>query len=137
MSRRWILVCLPLLWAAVLASAVAVVRARHESRTLFVQLERIVADLQLFAVHAQDTAMRVLIPEDLRPEMPAMTPRELEVLREVLRGAGPCQRASRLAPTPALLARAPRARARCTRRRISLARTRARRAAPPARPPSP
>ena len=41
MSRRWTLVGLPLLWLAVLASAVAVVRARHESRTLFVELERL------------------------------------------------------------------------------------------------
>ena len=44
MSRRWTLVGLPLLWLAVLASAVAVVRARHESRTLFVQLERLSAE---------------------------------------------------------------------------------------------
>jgi len=35
------LAALPLLWLAVLASAVAVVRARHESRMLFVQLERL------------------------------------------------------------------------------------------------
>jgi cell division protein FtsL len=32
------------LWLAVLVSAVAVVRARHESRTLFVQLERASAE---------------------------------------------------------------------------------------------
>jgi len=38
-SRRWALIGLPLLWFAVLASAIAVVRARHESRTLFVELE--------------------------------------------------------------------------------------------------
>jgi cell division protein FtsL len=43
MSRRWTLMALPLLWVAVLASAIAVVRARHESRTLFVQLERLSA----------------------------------------------------------------------------------------------
>jgi cell division protein FtsL len=42
-SRRWSLIGLPLLWLAVLASAVAVVRARHESRTLFVELERLSA----------------------------------------------------------------------------------------------
>ena len=41
MSRRWALIGLPLLWLAVLASAIAVVRARHESRTLFVELERL------------------------------------------------------------------------------------------------
>lgn len=50
------------------------------------QLTRIVADLQLFAVHAQDTAMRILLPEPLRPEAPALTPRELEVLRWTMDG---------------------------------------------------
>jgi hypothetical protein len=35
------LVALPVLWIAVLASAVAVVRARHEARMLFVELERL------------------------------------------------------------------------------------------------
>jgi len=40
-SRRWALIGLPLLWLAVLASAIAVVRARHESRTIFVELERL------------------------------------------------------------------------------------------------
>jgi DNA-binding CsgD family transcriptional regulator len=50
------------------------------------ELTRMVADLQLFAVHAQDTAMRVLISEDLRPERPALTPRELEVLRWTMDG---------------------------------------------------
>lgn len=44
------------------------------------ELTRIVADLQLFAVHAQDTALRVLVSEAARPELPALTPRELEVL---------------------------------------------------------
>ncbi|MGB5132740.1 MAG: cell division protein FtsL, partial [Steroidobacteraceae bacterium] len=34
----------PVLWVAVLASAIAVVRARYEARTLFVQLERLSAD---------------------------------------------------------------------------------------------
>lgn len=44
MNRRWIIVALPLLWLAVLASAIAVVRVRHEARSLFVQLERLSAD---------------------------------------------------------------------------------------------
>ena len=44
MSRRWMTAALAVLWLAVLASAVAVVRARHESRTLFVQLERLSAE---------------------------------------------------------------------------------------------
>jgi cell division protein FtsL len=43
MSRRWMLTAIGVLWIAVLASAVAVVRARHESRTQFVQLERLSA----------------------------------------------------------------------------------------------
>jgi DNA-binding CsgD family transcriptional regulator len=51
-----------------------------------VALTRVVADLQLFAVHAQDTAMRVLISEALQPERPALTPRELDVLRWTLEG---------------------------------------------------
>jgi len=44
MSRRWLIVALSLVWLAVLASAIAVVRARHEARTLFVQLERLSAE---------------------------------------------------------------------------------------------
>ena len=43
MSRRWTFIGLPLLWLAVLASAIAVVRARYESRVLFVELERLSA----------------------------------------------------------------------------------------------
>jgi DNA-binding CsgD family transcriptional regulator len=50
------------------------------------ELTRMVADLQLFAVHAQDTAMRVLVSEPLRPECPSLTPRELEVLRWTMDG---------------------------------------------------
>ena len=44
MSRRWMLVLMPVLWLAVLASAIAVARTRHESRALFVELERLSAD---------------------------------------------------------------------------------------------
>jgi cell division protein FtsL len=44
MSRRWMIVAMPVLWLAVLASAIAVVRARHEARTLFVQLEQLSAE---------------------------------------------------------------------------------------------
>ena len=50
------------------------------------ELTRIVADLQLFAVHAQDTAMRILVSEASQPECPALTPRELEVLRWTMDG---------------------------------------------------
>jgi DNA-binding CsgD family transcriptional regulator len=51
-----------------------------------VELTRLVADLQLFAVHAQDTALRVLVSEALQPERPSITPRELEVLRWTMDG---------------------------------------------------
>lgn len=49
-------------------------------------LQRMVADLQLFAVCALDTAMRVLVSEAARPQRPALTPRELEVLRWTMEG---------------------------------------------------
>jgi DNA-binding CsgD family transcriptional regulator len=50
------------------------------------ELQRMVADLQLFAVLAQDTAMRILVPVAQRPEQPALTPRELEALRWTMEG---------------------------------------------------
>lgn len=50
------------------------------------ELQRLVADLQLFAVHAQDAAARVLLPPESQPERPALTPRELEVLRWTMEG---------------------------------------------------
>jgi DNA-binding CsgD family transcriptional regulator len=50
------------------------------------ELQRIVADLQLFAVHAQDAALRLFLPAALQPERPALTPRELEALRWTMEG---------------------------------------------------
>lgn len=50
------------------------------------ELQRLVADLQLFAVHAQDSAMRLLVPEVQQAERPGLTPRELESLRWTLEG---------------------------------------------------
>lgn len=50
------------------------------------ELQRLVADLQLFAVHAQDSAMRLLVPKVRQPERPNLTPRELEALRWTLEG---------------------------------------------------
>lgn len=50
------------------------------------ELQRLVADLQLFAVMAQDTALRVLVPPQQQLERPALTPRELEVLRWTMEG---------------------------------------------------
>lgn len=50
------------------------------------ELQRMVADLQLFAVHAQDTAMRLFVPPTLQPERPGLTRRELEALRWTMDG---------------------------------------------------
>ncbi len=50
------------------------------------ELQRIVADLQLFAVHAQEAALRLLVPAAMQPERPALTPRELETLRWTMDG---------------------------------------------------
>lgn len=50
------------------------------------ELQRIVADLQLFAVVAQDVAMRILVPVAQQPERPGLTPRELEALRWTMEG---------------------------------------------------
>ena len=50
------------------------------------EVTRLVANLQLFAVHAQDAAMRVLVPERLQPERPKLTPRELDSLRWTMDG---------------------------------------------------
>jgi DNA-binding CsgD family transcriptional regulator len=49
-------------------------------------LTRIVAELQLFAVHAQDAAFRIFAPPEPPQEGPAMTPRELEALRWTMDG---------------------------------------------------
>jgi len=50
------------------------------------EVTRMVADLQLFAVHAQDAALRVLLPEIPPLDVPALTPRELESLRWTMEG---------------------------------------------------
>ncbi len=50
------------------------------------ELTRLVADLQLFAVHAQDAAMRVLTPTPQPIDRPVLTPRELEALRWTMEG---------------------------------------------------
>jgi cell division protein FtsL len=43
-SRRILLVILPVLWVAVLASAVGVIYARYQARNLFVHLEKLNAE---------------------------------------------------------------------------------------------
>ena len=50
------------------------------------ELTRVVADLQLFAVHALDAAMRVLVPGHSSADAPSLTPRELEALRWTMDG---------------------------------------------------
>lgn len=50
------------------------------------ELTRLVADLQLFAVHAQDAALRVLAPAPVLADRPSLTPRELETLRWTMEG---------------------------------------------------
>ncbi len=50
------------------------------------ELTRVVADLQLFAVHAQDAALRILMPGSVDPSLPSLTPRELETLRWTMAG---------------------------------------------------
>lgn len=50
------------------------------------QLSRLVADLQLFAVHAQDAAMRLLSPVAPHVDRPVLTRRELEALRWTMEG---------------------------------------------------
>ena len=50
------------------------------------ELTRLVADLQLFAVHAQDAALRIFTPTSLDPAAPSLTPRELETLRWTMEG---------------------------------------------------
>ena len=43
-AGRWTLLLLPVLWLAVLASAVGVVHVRNEARSLFTELERLSAE---------------------------------------------------------------------------------------------
>lgn len=49
-------------------------------------LTRLVADVQLFAVYAQEAAFRILVPPKSRPETPGLTPRELESLKWTMEG---------------------------------------------------
>lgn len=51
-----------------------------------VTVTRIVADLQLFAVHALEAALRLMVPASAQPERPSLTPRELEALRWTMDG---------------------------------------------------
>ena len=50
------------------------------------EITRMVAALQLFAVHAQEAAMRILVPAASELGLPALTPRELETLRWTMEG---------------------------------------------------
>ncbi len=50
------------------------------------QLQRLVADIQLFAVVAHEAAQRILLPPDDQAEQPGLRARELEVLRWTMEG---------------------------------------------------
>lgn len=50
------------------------------------RLSRLMADLQLLAVHAQDAATRLLDPERTAGPPPSLTPREVEILRWTMEG---------------------------------------------------
>ncbi len=50
------------------------------------ELTRIVADLQLFAVHAQEAALRIMLPAAKEDGAPMLTPREVESLRWTMDG---------------------------------------------------
>ena len=50
------------------------------------ELTRLVADLQLFAVHAQEAAMASFGRPTMPPDLPSLTPRELEALRWTMEG---------------------------------------------------
>jgi DNA-binding CsgD family transcriptional regulator len=50
------------------------------------ELTRMVAELQLFAVHAQEAASRIMIPPQQDSELPPLTPREIESLRWTMDG---------------------------------------------------
>jgi DNA-binding CsgD family transcriptional regulator len=62
------------------------VERRETSSAEAAELSRIVADLQLFAAHAQDAALRILLPLPADPAAPALTPRELEAMRLAMEG---------------------------------------------------
>ena len=50
------------------------------------EVARMTADLQLFAVYAQEAAQRLLIPPAPQDDVPKLTPRELESLRWTMEG---------------------------------------------------
>lgn len=50
------------------------------------EVTRMVASLQLFAVHAQEAALRVMAPSTSVAGLPSLTPRELETLRWTMEG---------------------------------------------------
>ena len=51
-----------------------------------VELTRLVAELQLFAVFAYESALRILVPSPSDSSAPSLTPRELEALRWTMEG---------------------------------------------------
>lgn len=50
------------------------------------RLSRMIADLQLLAIHAQDAAGRLLSPSQTAGDVPKLKPRQLEILRLTMEG---------------------------------------------------
>lgn len=50
------------------------------------ELTRLVADLQLLTVHAQEAAVRIFVPPTPEPNKVVLTPRELEAMRWTMEG---------------------------------------------------
>ena len=50
------------------------------------EVTRLTAELHLFAAHAQDVALRVLVPQAAVPVLPNLTPRERECLQWTIEG---------------------------------------------------
>lgn len=51
-----------------------------------VKLNRLIADLQLFAIHAQDAAGRLLVPSEAEHLKPKLQPRQIEILKLTMQG---------------------------------------------------
>ena len=90
MSRRLLLVALPLLWAAALGSAAGAIWCKHRARELFVQLEALNArrdnleiewgQLQL-EQSAWSTHAFVERVASTRLHMAMLPPKEIEIIR--------------------------------------------------------
>jgi len=70
MSRRLLLVALPLLWAAALGSAAGAIWCKHRARELFVQLEQSAWSTHAFVERVASTRLHMAMPP----------PKEIEII---------------------------------------------------------